>query len=97
MSSLQRDLDRTGYLSLSKFVEYLREEHPYAYISYPTARMLVVEGRLRAVKIGKQYRIMRAEAERWIEEGNSEGGNLSPYSDPFGVKKRHKPDKLEDF
>lgn len=83
MGSLLRQLELDGYLSLSKFVRFLRENAPQASISYPTALKLVQEGKLKAVKLGSQYRITRSEAERWIAEGNWEGGLPSP-NHPYG-------------
>ena len=65
-------LQRTGYLTLTKFVEYLRENHIGMYVSYPTALRLVHEGKIKARKVGGQYRITREEIERWVEHGERE-------------------------
>lgn len=77
---LEYELESKGYLSLNKFCKYLKQFHPGAYVSYPTALNLVKEGKLRAHKVGKQYRVSRLEAQRWVEEGNWERQVASPYS-----------------
>lgn len=83
--TLVYQLESRGYLSLNKFVQYLKENHPGAYISYPTALKAVELGQLRARKVGSQYRITQTEAERWIAEGNWERKlNASPYPDYDG-------------
>lgn len=80
MISLERKLERDGYLSLNQFVKYLKDYHPEAGMSYPTARRLIHDGKLRAIKQGNQYRVRRAEVERWVAEGNFERRAPTPYS-----------------
>jgi excisionase family DNA binding protein len=70
MASLARELELNGYLPLSKFCAWLRESHPHVAMSYPTALNLVRQNKLRAIRVGKMIRISRAEAERWVREGN---------------------------
>ena len=78
--SLERELETRGYLSLNKFVKYLKLHHPVAAVSYPTALKLVEERKLRATMVGSQYRVSQTEAERWVTEGNWERKlNASPY------------------
>mgnify|MGYP000110675730 CR=1 FL=1 len=83
--TLLYQLESRGYLSLNKFVKYLKENHPTAYVSYPTALKLVETNQLRARKVGAQYRISMEEASRWVTEGNWERKlNASPYPDYDG-------------
>jgi excisionase family DNA binding protein len=78
--SLVYTLETRGYLSLNKFVKYLKANHPEAYVSYPTACKLVEEGKLGARRVGSQWRVSQAEAKRWIAEGNGERKlSASPY------------------
>ena len=75
-----RKLETAGYLSLNQFVKYLQEFHPPASVSYPTARKLCSEGKIKATKFGSSWRIGRAEVERWVAEGNYERISFSgPY------------------
>lgn len=74
-----RQLEMQGYLSLNKFVEYLRENAPEAAISYPTAVKLVAEGKIIARRMGGSWRIGRAEIDRWVSQGNYEPDTYSPY------------------
>lgn len=83
MANLGFELESQGYLSLNKFVDYLRDEHPQAYVSYPTARKLVKEGKIRGTKVGKQFRINIDEVRRWVAEGNWERTLASPYSTTY--------------
>ncbi len=69
--SLTRQLETSGYLTLNKFVKYLKSVAPQAAVSYPTALKYVKEGKIHAIPVGSQYRIDRIEVERWIREGNS--------------------------
>ena len=78
-----RELETKGYLTLSKFVQYLKDYAPEAYISYPTALKLVKQGKIRARRVGGPYRIGRGEVERWIAEGAWERDLSSPYSTTF--------------
>lgn len=78
--ALNRELETRGYLSLNKFVKYLKEFHPEASISYPTALKLVGEGKLKATMLGSHYRVSETEAKRWILEGNWERKLASPFS-----------------
>ena len=78
--SVLRKLERDGYLSLNQFIQFLELHAPEAKVSYPTARRLIKDGKLRAVMHGSQYRVRRTEVERWIAEGNWEGHAASPYS-----------------
>lgn len=80
MVSLIRKLEQDGYLSLNQFVQFLKLHAPEATISYPTALKLVNEGKLRGIKHGSQWRIRRAEVDRWVAEGNWERSPTSPYS-----------------
>lgn len=70
--NLQHELERKGYLSLVKFTKYLKMYEPQAYISYPTALKLVNEGKLKAIRVGASYRVLRTEVVRWVAEGNWE-------------------------
>lgn len=72
MPSLQHELETKGYLSLVKFTKYLKEHHPEACVSYPTALKLVAEGKVRAIRIGSMYRITHVEVRRWVTHGNWE-------------------------
>lgn len=87
--SLERKLERDGYLSLNQFVKYLREYAPQASMSYPTARRMILDGHLRAIKQGQQYRVRRAEVERWVAEGNFDRPPITKYSPnpnkPFSI------------
>lgn len=76
--SLTIELESKGYLSLQKFVKYLKDNHPHAAISYPTAVRLVKEGKLRAIRVGQQHRLLRKEVVRWVAEGNRESPSDSP-------------------
>ena len=78
--SLERKLERDGYLSLNQFVKYLKLYAPAASMSYPTARRLIQDGKLRAIKQGQQYRVRIDEAKRWIAEGNFDRQAPSAYS-----------------
>ena len=78
-TSLQRELDDKGYLSLVKFTKYLKVHQPHAYISYPTALKLVAEGKLKALHVGSSYRILKIEADRWVTGGNAESRFDGPY------------------
>lgn len=81
MASLNKELEDKGYLTLNKFVAYLREFAPEASISYPTAMRLVHDGKIDANRIGNNWRICRAEVKRWVEIGNLERG-LFPSPKP---------------
>lgn len=78
-TSLQKELDDKGYLSLVKFTKYLKVHQPQAYISYPTALKLVAAGKLKAMRVGSSYRILKTEAERWVTEGNADTRFDGPY------------------
>lgn len=78
-TNLQKELDDKGYLSLVKFTKYLKVYHPHAYISYPTALKSVANGRLKSMRVGNSYRILKTEAERWITDGNAESRFDGPY------------------
>lgn len=80
-ANLQRQLEDNGYLSLNKFVAYLKEYHPEAYISYPTAAKLVKEGKLKGFAVGRSYRISRVEVMRWVSEGNLVKSGLNVKTD----------------
>ncbi len=71
--ALIQELELNGYLPLNKFVQFLKEEAPWAAASYPTMYKFVKQGKLRAVRVGNQLRITRTEVERWVREGNYEG------------------------
>lgn len=73
MSLLINELETQGYLTLNKMLKYLKEVHPAATISYPTALKYVKEGKLVATKRGSQIRVTRAEIARWVAQGNFEG------------------------
>lgn len=77
--TLTYQLESRGYLSLNQFVKYLKENHPKASVSYPTALKLVEARKLKAVKFGSQYRVYEEEVERWVAEGNWERKFSSPY------------------
>lgn len=75
--SLDHELASTGFLSLVKAIKWLKSYHPTSAISYPTALRMVERGQLVAIKIGAQYRITRAELERFAVHGNSESNQES--------------------
>ena len=78
--NLRTELDRKGFLSLNKFLKFLKEFHPAASVSYPTALRLIRKGQLRAYPVGSSYRVTKDEANRWVREGNWE----RPPALPFG-------------
>lgn len=70
--ALSKQLESQGYLSLNKFVQYLKETHPAYAMSYPTAVKLVKSGEIKTFMIGGQHRVLRKEVVRWISERTGE-------------------------
>lgn len=85
MSSLTAELELNGYLSLNKFVRFLKDVAPHASASYPTMLRYVRQGKLRAIPVGSQLRIPRTEVERWMREGNFEGEITGTTKIPQGL------------
>lgn len=78
-ATLLLQLETAGYLSLNQFVSYLQQYQPHAAVSYPTAVKLVRDGKIKANRIGNQWRILRREVERWVSEGNYDVDFSGPY------------------
>lgn len=70
MTSLDQELDDKGYLTLNKFVKYMKDFYPASAVSYPTAKRMIEAGKIRAQVRGSQLRILKSEVERWVAEGN---------------------------
>ena len=69
-SSAHNRLCAHGYLSVSGFVEYLKEFAPHMSMSYPTALRMIKDGSIRAVRVGSIHRVQRDEIERFVTQGN---------------------------
>lgn len=57
-------------LSLTGFVDYLRDNFPTMSISYPTALKLVKAGAIRSIRVGGVYKINMEEVKRFASQGN---------------------------
>lgn len=86
-------------LSLGNAVLYLKENYPDVAISYPTALKYIRLGYLRAIRVGKTYKIGLDELNRFATQGNYVAPQLqiapSTYSFPMNVPKVIPTDEFE--
>lgn len=74
--SLDHELNSSGYLSLNKALAWLKQYHPVASISYPTALKLLKDNRIMSIRIGDMHRISREELMRFVKYGNADPADV---------------------
>lgn len=76
-SEAEQHLADKGYLTAAAFADHLRDCKSIFAVSYGTLRRLIDEGKVEAVKVGSQHRILKEEVERYLREGAREGSENS--------------------
>lgn len=74
------------HFTLKTFCTYLKENYPVSFVSYPVALRLVKEGKIKAIKIGAQYRITYDEMLRFAHHGNWDESDPSTQQIPSKLK-----------
>lgn len=76
-------------LSLTGFVNHLRDNFPTMAISYPTALKLVKAGSIRSIRVGGVYKISTDEAKRFASQGNyvEDPLHITPQSYAIPIRK----------
>jgi len=69
----------------------LREACTFLDISYPIARRLANEGKLRIIMVGKMRKVTLSEVERFLEEGNYTPPPVQPKQEPVITPKEGQP------